>query len=364
MSAELVKHQGNPPAQRGGALSLGQMTPHDAWKFAEALAGARLLPQEYQNNPGSVLWAMEYGRALGLDVVTTITTIHVIKGKPTQSADLMLSRAREAGHRVRIKSERERCVVSIVRHDDPEDENVVEWTLADARTANLFPGKPDSNWAKYPRAMLRARAIAECVRIACPEVLHGAIYTAEELGARVDDAGLPVEAEVQQLRRVEPGEGDPWAAPQQGGTTVSDPESFKPYPPAQELAEKAAKAASRPELTALRDEAQQADVSAVAGILAPDTEKPDTLREYLKRRWAELPKPEEKQGDDGVTDAEVVAEGETEADIAERELRAAAAAAGLTNLDEEFERSYGLPIKAAGTQQMREMKALLTGTAA
>ena len=75
MSTEIVKHQpAAPVVTRGGALSLGHMTPHDAWKFAEALAGARLLPQEYQNNPGSVLWAMEYGRALGLDVVTTITT--------------------------------------------------------------------------------------------------------------------------------------------------------------------------------------------------------------------------------------------------------------------------------------------------
>ncbi|WP_328902326.1 recombinase RecT [Streptomyces sp. NBC_00441] len=207
-TTDIVKAQ-----PRSGALSLATMTAQEAWRFSEALAGATLLPGEYRGNPGSVLWALEYGRALGLDVVTTITTIHVIKGKPTQSADLMLSRAREAGHRVRIKSDRQRCVVSIVRHDDPDDENVIEWTLEDAKTALLYPGKPDSNWAKYPRAMLRARAIAECVRAACPEVLHGAIYTAEELGARVDDAGLPVDAEVQQLRRVQPGEADPWSAP-------------------------------------------------------------------------------------------------------------------------------------------------------
>jgi hypothetical protein len=370
VSAEIVKHQGNMPAQRGGgALSLGAMTPHDAWKFAEALAGARLLPSEYQNNPSSVLWAMEYGRALGLDVVTTITTIHVIKGKPTQSADLMLSRAREAGHRVRIKSERERCVVSIVRHDDPEDENVVEWTLADARTANLFPGKPDSNWAKYPRAMLRARAIAECVRIACPEVLHGAIYTAEELGARVDDAGLPVEAEVQQLRRVEPGQPDQWTTPAEtvrAGTADVPPESLTP---------------------AGRDYLHEAHA-------APDA---DTVRKIWQDAKAEGARPgylaqiaevgkekaaaEQAQGDDvEVVEGEVVETGATphsmsdaaaaepavttEADAAERELRAAAAKAGLPNLDEEFERSYGLPIREAGAQQMREMTRILTGTAA
>ncbi|MFF3353352.1 recombinase RecT [Streptomyces sp. NPDC002917] len=194
-------------AAHGGALSLGHMTPHEAWMFCESLANTPLLPDAYRKQPASVLWAMEYGRALGLDVVTTITTIHVIKGKPTQSADLMLGRARGAGHRVRIQSERDRCVVRIQRHDDPDDENVIEWTLDDAVTAGLCTlvnGRPHSRdqknqpqpWEKFPRAMLRSRAIAECVRAACPEVLHGAIYTPEELGAVVDQAGNAVEVEV------------------------------------------------------------------------------------------------------------------------------------------------------------------------
>lgn len=191
---------------RAGPLSLGQMTPYEAWQFAETLANTPLLPDAYRRQPASVLWAMEYGRALGLDVVTTITTIHVIKGKPTQSADLMLSRAREAGHRVRIRPERDRCTVAIQRHDDPDDETVIEWTLDDAVTACLCEmrnGRPYSrddknrpqSWEKYPRAMLRSRAIAEAVRTACPEVLHGAIYTPEELGAVVDQEGNAVVVE-------------------------------------------------------------------------------------------------------------------------------------------------------------------------
>jgi hypothetical protein len=65
-----------------------------------------------------------------------------------------------------------------------------------------------------------------------------------------------------------------------------------------------------------------------------------------------------------VTDVEVVTEGETEADVAERDLRAAAAKVGLDTLDADFEQSYGLPIRDAGAQQMREMTALLTGNAA
>ncbi|MFI0897714.1 recombinase RecT [Streptomyces sp. NPDC020983] len=210
------------PPQRAGALSLSHLTAEDAWRFCQSLAQSALLPREYRDNPGSVLWAMEYGRALGLDVVTTITTIHVINGKPSQSADLMLSRAREAGHRVRVQIGDGQCTVSIWRHDDAEFENRVTWTYADAERAKLLPGKADSNWQKYPRAMLRARAVAECVRSACPEVLHGAIYTPEELGAAVDQDGIPV-AEPQ-LQRQAPGQ-DQW---EQATPAPSRPESAPP----------------------------------------------------------------------------------------------------------------------------------------
>lgn len=371
MSAELVKHQATAVTTRGGALSLSVMSPHEAWLFCQSLADTPLLPDAYRRNPASVLWAMEYGRALGLDVVTTINTIHVIKGKPTQSADLMLSRAREAGHKVRIRQEPGSCTASIWRSDDPEFENSVTWTYDDAVTASLCEmrnGRPYSrsqkgekqNWEKYPRAMLRARAISECVRTACPEVLHGAIYTPEELGARVDAEGLPVEAEVHQLRRVQQGEQDPWATPgpQQREDSI---------PPEQAYADTAGTTTDQAAVKELYRQAHAAGLLAVTVKVGDETQE---LGAYLIARGQQLAQPapgngdEKKDGGDGIPDAVVVSEGETEADIAERELRAAAARAGLDNLDEEFERSYGLPIREAGSQQLREMTALLTGTAA
>ncbi|MGW6652444.1 recombinase RecT [Streptomyces rubiginosohelvolus] len=324
MTTDIVKAQ-----PRSGALSLATMTAQEAWRFSEALAGAALLPGEYRGNPGSVLWALEYGRALGLDVVTTITTIHVIKGKPTQSADLMLSRAREAGHRVRIKSDRERCVVSIVRHDDPDDENVIEWTLEDAKTALLYPGKPDSNWAKYPRAMLRARAIAECVRAACPEVLHGAIYTAEELGARVDDAGLPVEAEVQKLHRVQPGEGDPWAAPQTAAQ-------------GRDYLHEAHGAADADEVRRIWREAQA------------DGAVPEYLEQIAAVGKDKATANAPETTDEGVVDAEVLSPEDDYAD-AVAQLRAAAAEARLDNFEEGTEQALGMPLADASVEAIRAL---------
>jgi hypothetical protein len=351
VSAELVKHQ----AAQAASLP-------EKMQYAKALAESGMLPSQYRKQPANLLYALEYAESLGLHPMAAITGIHVIEGKPSASSALISALVRRAGHKLRVRGNDQEAVAQIVRADDPDYTFEVRWTMARAEQAGLARKQV---WKNYPAAMLKARAITEVARDACEEALSGMHYTPEELGANVDAEGVPVEAEVQQLHRVKSGEQDPWAAPgRQQGATVVDPEVFKPYPPAQALAEKAAKATHRGELAPLKDEAQQADVSADAGILAPDTEKPDTLREYLGRRWAVLPKPEEKAGDDGVPDVEVVAEGETEADIAERDLRAAAVKAGLDNLDEEFERSYGLPISEAGAPQLREMTALLTGTAA
>jgi len=359
MSTDIVKHQSATPATLDGAV-----------RFAQLLADADLLPRQFVGRPANVLYAVEYGRTLGITPVAAITGIHVIEGKPSASSGLIGALVRKAGHKLRVKSDgMSWATAQIVRADDPDFTYECTWNLERAAQAGLCKiehGKPvarDRNgkptaWEKYTAAMLKARAITEVARDACEDVLFGLHYTPEELGAVVNQDGEPIEAEVAQLRSVQPGESDPWATA--GSQQAAE---FEPHAEAQALAQRAAEAQDRAALSVLVEEAKQ-QLPADARILAPDTKQPDTLREYLGRRWAELPKPDEKQGDDGVTDAEVVAEGETEADRAERDLRATAAKVGLTNLDEEFEKSYGLPIAQAGAQQMRQMQAILTGSAA
>lgn len=354
MSTEIVK-AGSAVAvpQRGGALSLGQMTPHDAWLFCQSLADTPLLPDAYRRNPASVLWAMEYGRALGLDVVTTINTIHVIKGKPTQSADLMLSRAREAGHKVRIRQEPGKCTASIWRSDDPEFENSITWTYDDAVTAGLCElrngrpyarsskGEPQS-WEKYPRAMLRARAISECVRTACPEVLHGAIYTPEELGARVDSEGLPMEAEVQQLRVVQANEPDPWATPAPQPQTAAQGRDYlheaREAPDAdtvRRIYREAAQDGAVPEYLA--------QIAAVGKEKASVEQPPTTTEEVVQ--------------------GEVVPDEETDHAAAVAELRAAAEAANLADFEQGAHGALGCPIEHASANAIRALAAQIRSAA-
>ncbi|MGW6518577.1 recombinase RecT [Streptomyces sp. NPDC054962] len=358
------------PAPYGGALSLSHMSPYEAWQFCESLANTPLLPDAYRKQPASVLWAMEYGRALGLDVVTTITTIHVIKGKPCQSADLMLGRARSAGHRVRIKSERTRCEVRIMRHDDPDDETVIEWTLDDALTAGLCtlrndrPYSRDKNnqpqpWERFPRAMLRARAIAEAVRIACPEVLHGAIYTPEELGAVVDQEGNPVHAERADAPPV-----------QQNVTVVQSTPNGPPTAPPRDYLAEAVATTDGEQLAAIMEDARETGapehyLTALDNIRqAHEAETLDDVRRLYDAlrdngenaeqlaRIAHIgsTKPARQQDEHRETPAEqeaaVLAIVQAHA-TAENALRIAASRANLANLDTEFERTFGKTIEQA-----------------
>lgn len=171
----------------------------DKVEWADKIAQSSLLPKQYQRNPANVLLALEYGTALGISPVVAMQQIHVIEGKPTASAQLIGGLVRQAGHKLRVEFDDRTmtATATVIRSDDPDYEFKAVWTMDRAKAANLVN---KGNWKTYPAAMLKARAITEVARDACPEALFGVAYTAEELAP---DAPVRVEASTEPTESAE-----------------------------------------------------------------------------------------------------------------------------------------------------------------
>jgi hypothetical protein len=153
-------------------------TLSEAQDLAKALAPAATLPPALRGKPAEVLLAIMTGAELGLAQMASIRGIHVIEGKPCLAADLMagvvmgsplcefLRCAETTGTR---------AVYVAKRRGQPEIS--LAFTMAQAQSAGLS-GK--GNWAKYPDAMLRARACAAICRMVWPDLLSG-VYDPDEL---------------------------------------------------------------------------------------------------------------------------------------------------------------------------------------
>ena len=147
-------------------------------QYAEKLAKSDLLPRAYHNRPHNILVAKEWASTLSMNLMTVMQQLVIIDGRPTPSAQLVASLVRRAGHNLRVAGDDQRAVCEITRRDDPGFVFKAVWTIERARASGLAN---KGNWRTYPGAMLKARAITEAARDACPEALLGLAYTAEEL---------------------------------------------------------------------------------------------------------------------------------------------------------------------------------------
>ena len=148
---------------------------------AEVLAPSGIIPRDYQRNPANILAAALMGRAFGWDALTAMRMVVVIQGAASLKPEAMLALIRQRGHHVTIEVHADgRGVTVRGKRADNGDTAEASFTIADAERAGLLK---NTSWKSYPVDMCQWRAVARLSRALFGDVVLGAGYIPEEIGA-------------------------------------------------------------------------------------------------------------------------------------------------------------------------------------
>lgn len=168
---------------------------------ATLLVKSKLLPTAIDTPEKAIAIALK-GRELGIPLMQAFGHIHVVQGKPSISAELMLSLIYRNCHGAvvnYIETTDKSCEIEACRPGGKPAK--FRFTWADAEKAKLTC---KDSWKNYPAAMLRARTISIVARAMFPDAIMGCSYTPEELGAEVDDEGEVIDVPAEHVRSGQP----------------------------------------------------------------------------------------------------------------------------------------------------------------
>lgn len=181
--AALVKRPDYEAAETGLVPYEQQLQPNNlaaAWKLSGALIEARLYNRF--GNREAIFAVIIRGREMGLTALTSLDMFHVVEGKPSPSAHLLISRAKshpDCEYFRYVGGDRTYAEYETKSRQNPEPTRL-KYTIEDAKLAGVVKG--GSNWEKRPAEMLRKTCAVQLARIEYPEALGG-LYSQEELAA-------------------------------------------------------------------------------------------------------------------------------------------------------------------------------------
>jgi hypothetical protein len=145
---------------------------NDLQQMGVALAKSGLFGMK---TPEQAIALMLVAQAEGQHPATIAQDYDIIQGKATRKTHSVLARFQAAGGKVEWHTLTGMVADATFSH--PQGGALrMEWTIAQAKLAGLT-GK--DNWKNYPRAMLRARCIAEGVRAVYPAAIGGMLVAEE-----------------------------------------------------------------------------------------------------------------------------------------------------------------------------------------
>lgn len=140
-------------------------------RMADAMAKSKLFGVK---TPDEALALMMVAQAEGQHPATIVQDYDIIQGRAARKTHSVLARFQQAGGKVEWHELTDDKAEASFIH--PQGSVRIAWTIEQARKAGLAS---KDNWKHYPRAMLRARVIAEGVRAAYPAAIGGMLVTEE-----------------------------------------------------------------------------------------------------------------------------------------------------------------------------------------
>ena len=144
--------------------------------LAGKVAQTEFVPDAMRGKPAVVAAAILYGRELGLEPMTSLRSVNIIKGRPALTAEAMRAMVLAAGHDIRFQEMTSaRCVI-VGRRKGQDETTTVTFTMDDAKKMGVGGGQ---QYSKMPRQMLAARATSELCRLIFADVIGGLISDVE-----------------------------------------------------------------------------------------------------------------------------------------------------------------------------------------
>lgn len=226
-----------------------------AWDFCKIMTDTGFLPESVKT-PGQAMAIAIFGQELGIPLMTSFRTIHVVNGKPGLAAEMMLTKFMERGGSVEWgETSATKCEGVFYSKGTPKGFRS-EFTIEMAKDAGLA-GK--QVWKAYPQDMLRHRCTSRGVRGSDPGAIGGS-HSPEELGGDVltDGAVIDVQPEAPVPKTVDL--GAPMSATTPDEKKAPDAERKAPAP-AQEATERVQEAPDQVDVGEQAAELREEDVT-------------------------------------------------------------------------------------------------------
>jgi len=190
----------------GAASSNGELTlrgwaleAEAAANIAKALAPTDFVPEQlrryenpeerdprkrvlnYDQTVQTVAAVLLAGQELGFRPMASLRAFTIIRGTVAMYALAARALLLNHGHDVIVVETTSTRAIVRARRFGTDQWQQSTWDLDRARTARLFPGHPDGNWSRQPKAMLVARATAEASRWVAADAMLGLPLFVEEV---------------------------------------------------------------------------------------------------------------------------------------------------------------------------------------